>query len=932
MKKLFLSFLLLTTIITIPFTVKAATVYSDNLLSGMSYTHNGSNWYKDYSTDTNSTFLTDGILGGRYYNPDFYGVKGNESPDIRFEFDSSITFKEIHINFVQSGEAGITLPELIVYRKTAESDYWETLYSGVVTDDDFTLKSETDLTATELRLHFISTGAFVFIKEIMAYDYDTPATLDKTLEIIKKDDVISKGKPYYNTRYVHPDYPDTDNAELTDGVYAEFSDVDEWTGTIKGETDSGFVYDDWPLYTTVIDLEKPCAVSDVEVNFLRDGAKEINLPLAVRIYASEDNENWMKLGYLSNIADYNAGNFVYTYGLKTKSINGVMTSLAEGPVKARYIRVDFEKRGTNLLDEITVFGSTDTTDAVTLTNLSKLENGEVMRVSEKTGFVRDMALCYQYLQPWTAKRFKPIITYVDKNNNSVDAMYDTVLFLAQRNAAGVRVYDIQNYDARISDWFEYLEQTFGENGDVATLNEAARQASLDLNDPDFKTNYVVMIPFPTNYITDFGELNGKNLDLTTTDDTKYLLDWYIDTVCEYVENSSYDYLDFKGFYWMNEYPSRTDMIAYANDLVRETGYKSYWIPYFNSVGYFWNEDLRFDALTLQPNHFFHSSKENTLGAGGTTIIGTVAKLGAYGGFGVEMEMDVALMSDVDAYNRGLDYLNGAVQYNFDGPEYFRNWYLGGDLINSIATSRLPDSRKFYEYIYELMNGSYEIKPYLTRMNDNLLLGLPYTHNVSAENWYAERTTDTGCTFLTDGLAGGNFYHKDYLGVKNQDVTITMDFEDKKSIKEIHLDLLEDISASLFLPQNVDIYSKSGDTYELVYSGEVPTVHTVLRFNRAFASEGLEFRFTRTRVYLFIKELMAFDKDTDTAVDVNVTLPALKGDVNADGIFDNDDIALLKRYFAGYDVNIDKTASDINGDNKVTRADLVAIFKLERTTR
>ena len=186
MKKLFLSLLLLATIISMPFTVKAATVYSDNLLSGMSYTHNGSNWYKDYSTDTNSTFLTDGILDGRYYNPDFYGVKGKESPDIRFEFDSSITFKEIHINFVKSGEAGITLPELIIYRKTADSDYWETLYSGVVTDDDFILKSETDIAATELRFHFISTGAFVFIKEIMAYDYDTPATMDKTLEIIKR--------------------------------------------------------------------------------------------------------------------------------------------------------------------------------------------------------------------------------------------------------------------------------------------------------------------------------------------------------------------------------------------------------------------------------------------------------------------------------------------------------------------------------------------------------------------------------------------------------------------------------------------------------------------------------------------------------------------------------------------------------------------------
>ncbi len=34
-------------------------------------------------------------------------------------------------------------------------------------------------------------------------------------------------------------------------------------------------------------------------------------------------------------------------------------------------------------------------------------------------------------------------------------------------------------------------------------------------------------------------------------------------------------------------------------------------------------------------------------------------------------------------------------------------------------------------------------------NNNILLGMSYTHN--GENWYAERSTDTECTFLTDGI-------------------------------------------------------------------------------------------------------------------------------------------------------------------------------------
>ncbi len=902
-----------------------------NLLLGKTYTHNGTNWYADRSADTNSTFLTDGVTGGRYYGNDYYGVKGYESPVIKFDFsDNPITLNEIYFNIYYEADSGVYLPDVKVFYQPEKNSNWEQIYIGEVTKTEFLIKSENSFKAYGLKFEFIPNGSFTFIKEIMAFDRNKNIAVNDMMTLPSElGKNISVGKKYTATRYVDPLYPDTGNKELTDGVLAEFDDNDAWTGTVKGKAESGMAYDVWPLYTAVIDLEKVHSVASVRANFLRDTAREISLPQAVRIYLSEDGENWMKLSYLSNIKNSGIGNGIFTYGFNvTQGLNGIMNSVTDKNVKARYVRLDFEPYGShNVLDEITVIGSEEiTSETLPLTNLTKLENGEVMKVCEETGFIRDMALCYQHGQKWTKDMFKPIITYIDKNNNSQDLLFDAILFLAQNNN-GNRVYDTNNDIVTINDWYDYLELTFGEGGSVDALNEAAQQASIDLNDPDYKTKYVVMIPFPANSATNFGTLNGRALNLSKTEDTKYLLDWYIDTVCKYVENSDCDYLDFKGFYWMNEYPSRPDMIAYANDVVRESGYKSYWIPYFNSVGYFWREDLGFDALTLQPNHFFKPATENTLGAGGTKIIGTVAKLGAYGNFGVEMEFNTGLMASIEDYNKGLDYLNGAVEYGFDGPSYFRNWYLGNTFINAISSSKLPDSRKFYDYVYELMNGTYEIKPYITKMNENLLLGLSYTHNVNAENWYAERATDTNYTFLTDGLAGGNFYGNDYLGVKHQDVTVEMNFTEEKSIKEIHLDLLEDISAALNLPKNVDIYSKQDNNWVLVYSGDVPVMHTILRFDRAFSSEGLKFEFTRDGAFLFIKELMAFDTDSDITSDVDVKLPPLKGDINYDGVVDKNDITLFKRYFAGYDEVINNTASDVNKDGKITRADLVALLKL-----
>ncbi len=909
---------------------------SNSLLLGKKYTHNGSNWYADRTTDTDSVFLTDGQIGGTYGTSDYYGVQGHENPIIEFDLmDDPIRLSEIHLNFITAGVAGIAYPRIRIWYKPTPYSEWKSLCADTVTSENYVLRISDVISAYALKFEFLSTSSFVFIKEIMAFDYFTGVAHNKDADPAMNT-VISVGKPYTRKGYMTPNYPDTDNKELTDGVYGELDPADEaWTGGRKSYVNSGIAYEAWPIYSVEIDLEQVCSVSQIYGRFIYDTNPiyQISLPLGVRIYASEDGENWMKLAYISNIRNAPVSKQSFVYGWHTTDVHGVMTDLTGNPdssVKARYIRLDADpNNGPFLMDEITVIGSkTVSSDSLTLTNLTKLENEGPKKVSEDTGFIRDMALCYQHSGAWTKERFKPLITYVDNKGNSIDTMFDAVLFLSQNNN-GRRVYDANTASLKLSDWTDYIDRIFGEGGDVPELNEAAKQASIDLNRPDFKTKLVIMIPYPAELATEFGTIGDRSIDLSVTEDAQYALKWYMDTVIENFTNGGYDYIDFKGLYWMAEGPGRPQLISYCNEYIREMGLKSYWIPYFNSYGYFWNEYLGFDAVTLQPNHFFGDPNENTLGAGGTTIIGTVAKLGGVGNFGVEMEMDSNLISRIDYYNKGLDYLNAAVEYGFDGPDNYRNWYLGSNLIADITASELPDARNFYDYIYQVMQGTYEVKEYLEKMNDNLLLGLPYTHNITDDSvWYADRSNDTNCTYLTDGLAGGGFAGNDFFGVKKSDATIEFAFDEAKSFRELHINSFYDYNAAVRFPRNLKISAKQNGEWVELFSGAVTEKHFTIRFDRLVKAEGLKYEFTINGNFLFIKELMAFDEVTNTNIDVEVTLPPLKGDINHDDVVDESDINLFKRYFAGYDVEIYEDASDVNGDGKITRADLIAIYKLK----
>ncbi len=746
---------------------------------------------------------------------------------------------------------------------------------------------------------------------------------------------LSLGKPYTRTAaYINPTYPDTDNKELTDGILGWTSIyAPAWSSTFHRAQQSGKVYDRNPLYDVTIDLESVNSITSVKANFLRDPSTAVYLPRSFKVWASVDGENWQKLSYLNApVWDQPLG--IYSYGWRIPdNASGKTTDLTDGvsPIKARYVRFAFETHmGHIFIDEIAVNGYEGVvSDAIDPCNTEDLDN-EIKLADEKTGNVQDMVLIYQS-PTWDTSKLRYYLTYVDSEGKSVDTLYDTFCFLQLSSKFG-NSFDRTDADISLEDWTSYLDDTFsGELADAYILNETARQASIDLNDPDYKANVVVMIPFPYSELETFGTINGKSLNLSVEEDWKYLIDWYLGEVESRFEDGNYEYLDLKGFYWVREDPSHSYKIRYFTDKVREMGYKSYWIPFISSEGYFWNEDLGFDAITVQPSHYFGTNTDDSLGGGGTTIIDTVARLGAYADFGVEFELDYNTSASVEKYNLFLDYMNSAAKMGFQGDGYLRNWYEAGGAIWMLAQNPHPEIRKLYDNIYQVIKGTYTPREYISDYSyqGNLLKGKRYYHDVTS--WYSAISTDSKYKYLTDGILPTSYYYEGFLGAKNEkSVTIEFNFSDEPlSVREIHSRLMHLPSSGIYPPSNVNIYIKSTPSsgWLNVYAGALPSASSVFRFPENVTIYGLKVEYTNCGQYTFIQEIMAFDHNTNLLANGALTLPTITGDLNNDMVVNLSDFEIMSDYFAGKVEAIDPEIADINADGTLNRVDLLRLAKL-----
>ena len=141
-------------------------------------------------------------------------------------------------------------------------------------------------------------------------------------------------------------------------------------------------------------------------------------------------------------------------------------------------------------------------------------------------------------------------------------MFDAVLFLALRSPYGCDFAAPANTSqyAQGRDWNWVMDKTFKANGDLAALNEAARQTSIALGDPNYKVKFVMSIPYPDQRYTSFGPLSGNYYNLSTTSGYQSAVNWFINQTAV-----SYTHLDVykrqEVAFWRSFLPKSTSLSA-----------------------------------------------------------------------------------------------------------------------------------------------------------------------------------------------------------------------------------------------------------------------------------------------------------------------------------------------------------------------------------
>jgi hypothetical protein len=294
-----------------------------------------------------------------------------------------------------------------------------------------------------------------------------------------------------------------------------------------------------------------------------------------------------------------------------------------------------------------------------------------------SGGIRDLALIYSgYYDPanyggediseWPQSQFKPYVSYLDRQGNRLDTFFEQYLFLGLKAPSG-HVYTRAASASAGSDkvdWSWFLDRIFTSgNEQIHALNEETKTAAADLQLTGMRSKVVVMIPFASELVSSFGDVDGDGVseNLTTLAGREKVTHWYIDQVISRFQQGNYDHLDLNGFYWLQEDldTTKADEVSLVKDTaayIHAKGYTFSWIPWSGAYASTSWANYGLDFAVLQPNYFMKN-------AGISQLVDSVNKSSQYG-MGVEMEFDGRLQSGDNYRDKFYDYLNGGLQYGY----------------------------------------------------------------------------------------------------------------------------------------------------------------------------------------------------------------------------------------------------------------------------
>ena len=401
----------------------------------------------------------------------------------------------------------------------------------------------------------------------------------KNYEALEKDRMTD----WFNTPASSP--------ELTDGKYATNPQCFD---------PAWFHFTDGTVRSVMYDLGGICAVDGARVGVLKEDSTAVWPPARICVLLSENGEDWQTVCELTGFTSPDSSAIIRREADFGKSY------------RARYVKFTFTLICHVFIDEFELFGcrNGDNAESLVPDEACLTDFPDKFASTEQLG-AKDVLLayfCHDKISPITKEIFLPHVAYM-QGDEIKDTLFDSFLFLPYV------AFLYEGYNKRPlkkADWQRYIDTQFLDGFNMDALDAAAKEVGENLGINDFKVSVFMSILYPVTSVSEFGEIDGKNLDFKNLEDRKIALKWLIDEQLKGFYAKKYEHITLNGFYWFTEEINYADeqllaLLKFTTEYVREKGLITTWIPYFHASGFNDWRHLGFDIACYQPNYAFNQS-------------------------------------------------------------------------------------------------------------------------------------------------------------------------------------------------------------------------------------------------------------------------------------------------------------------------------------
>lgn len=312
----------------------------------------------------------------------------------------------------------------------------------------------------------------------------------------------------------------------------------------------------------------------------------------------------------------------------------------------------------------------------------------------KVSKIRDLALIYQggaKRIDWTQDQFEPYVAHKFADGKK-DWLFDGYLFLDFSDGNGHNLapgYCKENADRKIWEW--YLDRIFEKGKSLDALDKCISATKAEIGDPGFKHRIVLTLPTAITDQKDWGELNGKKLDFSNTDDKIAASEWFLDQLTERFAAAGYKNLELTGIYWVDEDLVATrDFPKYIAPYIHGKGLEFIWIPYFRAKGHERWQDMGFDMAYHQPNHFFHHDVPDSR-------LDEAVDIALANGMAMEFECDSKALYGIEgsSYDRMNAYMDAFVRHHVFSTSPIA-YYTGSYSFIDMLKNPCPENQKIMD--------------------------------------------------------------------------------------------------------------------------------------------------------------------------------------------------------------------------------------------